>query len=80
MKYVQEISDIPVTIATWLFPIVQRELTSFASNLPVLFAQLIVVVFFTYYILIDGKEFMAKAVGPDSQAEARNCPEFSAGA
>jgi predicted PurR-regulated permease PerM len=41
---------------------VQRELTSFASNLPVLFAQLIVVVFFTYYLLIDGKEFIVKAV------------------
>ena len=62
LKYVQEISDIPVAIATWLFPIVQRELASFASNLPVLFAQLIVVVFFTYYILIDGSEFIAKAV------------------
>ncbi|OPY50030.1 MAG: hypothetical protein A4E49_02878 [Methanosaeta sp. PtaU1.Bin112] len=62
LKNVQEISDIPVTIATWLFPIVQRELTSFASNLPVLFAQLIVAVFFTYYILVDGKEFLAKAV------------------
>jgi predicted PurR-regulated permease PerM len=62
LKYVQEISDIPVAIATWLFPLVQRELTTFASNLPVLFAQLIVVVFFTYYILIDGREFMAKAV------------------
>jgi predicted PurR-regulated permease PerM len=62
LKYVKEISDIPVTIATWLVPIVQRELTSFASNLPVLFAQLIVVVFFTYYILIDGKEVMAGAV------------------
>jgi predicted PurR-regulated permease PerM len=62
LKYVQEISDIPVAIATWLFPIVQRELASLASDLPVLFAQLIVVVFFTYYILIDGKEFMAKAV------------------
>jgi len=62
VKYIQEISDIPVTIATWLFPIVQRELTSFAANLPVLFAQLIVVVFFTYYLLIDGKEFIVKAV------------------
>lgn len=62
LKNVQEISDIPVTIATWLFPIVQRQLASFASNLPVLFAQLIVVVFFTYYILIDGKEFLARAV------------------
>ena len=45
LKYVQEISDIPITIATWLFPIVQQQLTSFATNLPVLFAQLIVVVF-----------------------------------
>lgn len=62
LRNVQEISDIPVTIATWLFPIVQQQLASFASNLPVLFAQLIVVVFFTYYILIDGKEFLARAV------------------
>jgi predicted PurR-regulated permease PerM len=62
LKYVQEISDIPVAIATWAFPIVQRELASFASELPVLFAQLIVVVFFTYYILIDGKELVGKAV------------------
>ncbi|HUS75387.1 MAG TPA: AI-2E family transporter [Methanothrix sp.] len=62
LKYVQEISDIPVAIATWAFPIVQRELSSFASELPVLFAQLIVVVFFTYYILIDGKEIIGKAV------------------
>lgn len=62
LKNVQEISDIPVAILTWIFPIVQRELSSFASNLPVLFAQLIVVVFFTYYILIDGKEFISGAV------------------
>ena len=62
LKNVQEISDILRAIATWLFPLVQRELTLFASNLPVLFAQLIVVVFFTYYILIDCKEFMATAV------------------
>lgn len=62
LRYVQEISDIPVAIATWLLPIVQRELTSFASDLPVLFAQLIVVVFFTYYILMEGNDLMAGAV------------------
>ena len=62
LKYVQEIGDIPATIATWLFPIIQRELSSFASNLPGLFAQLIVVIFFTYYILIDGNIFLARAV------------------
>jgi predicted PurR-regulated permease PerM len=59
LKNVQEISDIPVAIATWLFPIVQRKLSSLASNLPVLFAQLIVVIFFTYYILMDGQAFVA---------------------
>jgi len=61
-KYVQEIGDIPSTIATWLFPIVERELTAFAGNLPVMFAQLIVVIFFTYYILIDGKIIVSRAV------------------
>ena len=61
-KYVKEIGDIPATIARWLFPIVERELSSFASNLPGLFAQLIVVIFFTYYILIDGNTFLSKAV------------------
>jgi len=54
----QEISDIPVAIATWLFPIVKSELSSFAANLPIFFAQLIVAVFFTYYLLIDGGNFV----------------------
>jgi predicted PurR-regulated permease PerM len=62
LRYVQEISDIPVAIATWLFPIVRNELASFASDLPVLFAQLIVVVFFTYYILIDGNDFIDRGL------------------
>ncbi len=57
-NYIHEISDIPIAIATWLFPIVQTELSSFASNLPTLFAQLIVAVFFTYYLLIDGNNFV----------------------
>jgi predicted PurR-regulated permease PerM len=61
-KYVQEIGDIPSTIATWLFPTVEHELTSFATNLPVLFAQLIVAIFFTYYIQIDGKIIVSRTV------------------
>jgi len=54
----QEISDIPVAIAKWLFPIVRSELAFLASNLPIFFAQLIVAVFFTYYLLIDGGNFV----------------------
>lgn len=57
-EYLQGISDIPIAIADWIFPIVRSELTSFASSLPVLFAQLIVAVFFTYYLLIDGGSFV----------------------
>ena len=62
LRYVQEISDIPIAVVTWAFPILQRELASLGSNLPILFAHLIVVVFFTYYLLIDGKDFIAQAV------------------
>lgn len=58
-EYLQGISDIPIAIADWIFPIVRSELTSFASSLPVLFAQLIVAVFFTYYLLIDGGSFVS---------------------
>jgi predicted PurR-regulated permease PerM len=61
-KYVKEIGDIPSTVATWMLPIVERELTNFATNLPAIFAQSIVAIFFTYYILIDGKKFVAQAV------------------
>lgn len=61
-QYVKEIGDIPSTIAAWLLPVVEKELASFAANLPVIFAQSIVVIFFTYYILIDGKNFVDSAV------------------
>ena len=62
LKYVAEISDIPIAIAKWLLPVLESGVASFASNLPVLFAQLIVAVFFTYYILMDGKDFIAGAL------------------
>ncbi len=61
-QYVNEIGDIPATIASWVLPIIEAQLSSFASNLPILFAQSIVVVFFTYYVLIDGKYFVIRAV------------------
>ncbi len=56
------INDIPGFIAYWVLPIAEVQLSIFASNLPILFAQSIVVVFFTYYVLIDGKYFTIKAV------------------
>lgn len=62
IKYVREIGDIPSTVAAWMLPIVERELTNFATNLPAIFAQAIVAIFFTYYILIDGKKFVSQVV------------------
>jgi predicted PurR-regulated permease PerM len=62
LRYVQEMRDIPIAVATFILPIVERELSSIVSNLPIFFAQLLVAIFFTYYILIDSKEFITKAV------------------
>ena len=61
-QYIREIGDIPAAMAAYLSPIAEKELTGFASNLPALFAQIIVAIFFTYYILIDGKAFVNRAV------------------
>lgn len=61
-QYVIEIGDIPAAIASWATPIAEVELSSFASNLPILFAQSIVVVFFTYYILMDGAYIVERFV------------------
>ena len=61
-QYVREIGDIPSALASYLSPIAERELASFASNVPALFAQAIVAIFFTYYILIDGSAFVKQAV------------------
>jgi predicted PurR-regulated permease PerM len=57
-----KLDDIPSAIASWILPIAEAQLSSFASNLPIMFAQSIVVVFFTYYVLIDGRFFASKAV------------------
>jgi predicted PurR-regulated permease PerM len=62
LQYLGDLGAIPSTIAVWLIPKAESALGEFASDLPILFAQLIVVIFFTYYILIDGRSFVAQAV------------------
>ncbi|HWQ18436.1 MAG TPA: hypothetical protein VN455_01570 [Methanotrichaceae archaeon] len=47
--YLEDIGDIPAALASFAYPIVMVELTSLASNLPILIAQSLVAVFFTYY-------------------------------
>lgn len=60
--YVKQIGDIPAAIASWISPMAEAQLSSFAAHLPDMFAQSIVVIFFTYYILIDGEHFVASAI------------------
>jgi len=60
--YVKQVGDIPAAIASWASPVAEAQLSSFAAHLPDLFAQSIVVIFFTYYILIDGGRIAARAI------------------
>jgi predicted PurR-regulated permease PerM len=60
--YVKQIGDIPATIAAWASPIAQAQLASFATSLPNLFAQSIVIMFLTYHLLNDGKQIVAGAI------------------
>ncbi len=60
--YIKQIGDIPATIAAWASPIAQAQLSSFATQVPTLFAQSIVIVFSTYYILNDGKQIVTSSI------------------
>jgi predicted PurR-regulated permease PerM len=60
--YVKQVGDIPATVAIWASPIAKEQLTTFAAHLPDLFAQSIVIIFFTYYILIDGEQIANRAI------------------
>jgi len=75
-KYIKEIGDIPSAAAAWMLPLVENELGNFAANLPVIFAQSIVAIFFTYYILIDGKLFVSKAVDLVPRAKKSQVKSF----
>jgi predicted PurR-regulated permease PerM len=66
------LGNIPSKISSSLLPAVQGWMGDFASSLPVLFSQLLVVIFLTYYVLIDGKHFLDYAVEfvPESRKPA----------
>ena len=62
VHYVNGIGDIPAAIASYVTPIVAAQLSGFVSALPILFAESLVVIFFTYWMLIDGKHILDRAV------------------
>ncbi|HWQ18435.1 MAG TPA: AI-2E family transporter [Methanotrichaceae archaeon] len=60
--YLENVGDIPAAVASFAYPVVRASLSSFASNIPILIAQSLVAIFFTYYLLIDGQRFAVQFV------------------
>ena len=58
----KEVGDIPAAIATWIAPIAEAQLSSFVSSLPILFAESLIAIIFTYYMLIDGRQILNRIV------------------
>lgn len=60
--YVKGVGDIPAAIAYWIIPLAEAQLSGFVSSLPILFAQSLIAIIFTYYMLIDGRNILDQAV------------------
>lgn len=56
------LDSIELKLVSWVLPTLQSWMSNFITNLPVLFSQLLVVVFLTYYVLIDGKQLLSNAM------------------
>jgi predicted PurR-regulated permease PerM len=52
------LDGIPSTVASYLIDLSKASISMFISDLPVYIAQLILLVFFTYYFFIDGKDII----------------------
>lgn len=62
LAYLKGLGDIPIAIANWIVPIAEAQLSGFVSSLPILFAESLIAVIFTYYMLIDGRHILDIAV------------------
>lgn len=61
--YVKAIGDIPTLLISIVQPVLQNSIVSFASSLPIYFAQILLAIIFTYYFLVDGREIIKEFVG-----------------
>ncbi|VVB64820.1 AI-2E family transporter [uncultured archaeon] len=59
---VQGVGNIPAFVASWIIPIAETQLSAIVSNLPLLSAETIAAIIFTYYMLIDGKHILDQAL------------------
>ena len=62
-NYVKGIGDIPTALILMVQPVLQDNIISFASNLPIYFTQFLLAIFFTYYFLVDGRRIINEFVG-----------------
>lgn len=60
--YVKGVGDIPAAIIYGIAPIAEAQLSSFVSSLPILFAESLIAIIFTYYMLIDGRQILDRIV------------------
>jgi predicted PurR-regulated permease PerM len=56
------IGHLPSATLDWALPQLSVRLSSFMSNIPLLFTHAVLIVFFTYYILVDGKRLMRNTI------------------
>jgi len=61
--YVKAIGDIPIALISMVQPVLQDRVISFASHLPIYFAQILLAIIFTYYFLVDGRWIIKEFVG-----------------
>jgi predicted PurR-regulated permease PerM len=60
--YLKAIGDIPTALILMVQPVLQDNIISFASNLPIYFAQILLAIIFTYYFLVDGRSIISEFV------------------
>ncbi|HOT06547.1 MAG TPA: AI-2E family transporter [Methanotrichaceae archaeon] len=61
-RWYDQLSDLPAKLLTWGLSILSEGLSGLLSDLPIRFAQFMMAVFFTYYLLVDGGQCVWKGV------------------
>jgi predicted PurR-regulated permease PerM len=78
-NYVKAIGDIPTLLISMVQPVLQNSIISFASSLPIYFAQILLAIIFTYYFLVDGRGIIKEFVGllPEYEVTAHFLQELN---
>ncbi len=70
--YFAHVGEIPLVLLSYVLPTIQSSISQFLADLPIRFAQFLVAIFFTYYILIDGREIVYGIVALLPERDAVN--------